>query len=212
MDETLGLIRQHDIRAAASNHVEVTGTSQPLNTLFRHLRPLVSKRSSAWSTPSPSCCSSAKRVWTTSPTQLCSVADVQDLGARVRYVVDPDAGKTSGFQAALGEAATLKIFMKDGRVLSTRTEPAKGDPRNPMRYEEVADKFRGNAAFAKWPRQKAGVDHHARAVARTRAEHGPADRGGHRVGFGGEEPLYGPSPLPPITLAEASRRANFPMR
>ena len=45
--------------------------------------------------------------------------------------------------------------MKDGRVLSTRTEPAKGDPRNPMSYEEVADKFRGNAAYAKWPRQKA---------------------------------------------------------
>jgi hypothetical protein len=26
-----------------------------------------------------------------------------------------------------------------------------------MTYEEVADKFRGNAEFAKWPPQKAGT-------------------------------------------------------
>ena len=55
----------------------------------------------------------------------------------------------------LEEAAILKIHMKDGRVLSTRTEPAKGSPRNPMTYDEVADKFRTNAEFAKWPAQKA---------------------------------------------------------
>jgi 2-methylcitrate dehydratase PrpD len=45
--------------------------------------------------------------------------------------------------------------MRDGRVLSARTEPAKGSPKNPMTYEEVADKFRTNAEFAKWPTQKA---------------------------------------------------------
>jgi hypothetical protein len=45
--------------------------------------------------------------------------------------------------------------MKDGRVISGRTQPAKGSPENPMSYEEVADKFRGNAEFAKWPPQKA---------------------------------------------------------
>jgi 2-methylcitrate dehydratase PrpD len=55
----------------------------------------------------------------------------------------------------LEEAATLTIIMRDGRVLSARTEPAKGSPRNPMTYDEVADKFRTNAEFAKWPTQKA---------------------------------------------------------
>jgi 2-methylcitrate dehydratase PrpD len=45
--------------------------------------------------------------------------------------------------------------MKDGRILSTRTEPAKGSPKNPMTYDEVADKFRTNAEFAKWPTRKA---------------------------------------------------------
>jgi 2-methylcitrate dehydratase PrpD len=44
--------------------------------------------------------------------------------------------------------------MKDGRVISTRTDPAKGSPKNPMTYEEVADKFRTNAEFASWPAAK----------------------------------------------------------
>jgi 2-methylcitrate dehydratase PrpD len=44
--------------------------------------------------------------------------------------------------------------MKDGRVLSVRTEPAKGSPKNPMTYDEVADKFRTNAEFARWPAAK----------------------------------------------------------
>jgi 2-methylcitrate dehydratase PrpD len=45
--------------------------------------------------------------------------------------------------------------MKDGSVLSARTEPAKGSPKNPMTYDEVADKFRINAEFARWPARKA---------------------------------------------------------
>jgi 2-methylcitrate dehydratase PrpD len=31
---------------------------------------------------------------------------------------------------------------------------AKGSPSNPMSYDEVADKFRGCAEFAKWPQPK----------------------------------------------------------
>jgi 2-methylcitrate dehydratase PrpD len=57
----------------------------------------------------------------------------------------------------LVEQSVLKIYMKDGKVISGRTEPAKGSPENPMTYEEVADKFRGNAEFAKWPSQKAAT-------------------------------------------------------
>ena len=47
--------------------------------------------------------------------------------------------------------------MKDSRVVSGRTESAKGSPENPMTYDEVAGKFRGNAEFAKWPTQKAAL-------------------------------------------------------
>jgi len=45
--------------------------------------------------------------------------------------------------------------MKDGRVLSGRAQFAKGSPANPMTYDEVAEKFRGCADFARWPEQKA---------------------------------------------------------
>jgi len=48
----------------------------------------------------------------------------------------------------------LKIHLKDGKVLSGRAEFAKGSPSNPMSYDEVADKFRGCAEFAKWPAAK----------------------------------------------------------
>jgi hypothetical protein len=44
--------------------------------------------------------------------------------------------------------------MKNGSVLTSRTGFAKGSPQNPMTYEEIADKFLGNAEFAKWPAQK----------------------------------------------------------
>ena len=43
---------------------------------------------------------------------------------------------------------------KDGRVISGRAEFAKGSPSNPMSYDEVADKFRGCAEFARWPTAK----------------------------------------------------------
>ena len=89
--------------------------------------------------------------------------DVQDMIRRVRYYVDPEFNKLelqgASLQAMLVEQSILKIYMKDGRVISGRTEPAKGSPENPMTYEEVADKFRGNAEFAKWPSQKAAVGH-----------------------------------------------------
>jgi 2-methylcitrate dehydratase PrpD len=85
--------------------------------------------------------------------------DVQDMIARVRYSVDPEFNKLelqgASLQAMLVEQSGLKIYMKSGKVISGVTKPAKGSPENPMTYEEVADKFRGNAEFAKWPKQKA---------------------------------------------------------
>ena len=84
--------------------------------------------------------------------------EVQDMIARVNYHADPEfdtLGRDGAFQAVLEEPAMLRIHMKDGRVLSTRTDPAKGSPKNPMTYDEVADKFRTNAEFAKWPARKA---------------------------------------------------------
>ena len=49
----------------------------------------------------------------------------------------------------------IKIYKKDGSVIAGLSGAAKGSPENPVTYDEVADKFRGNAGFAKWPSAKA---------------------------------------------------------
>ena len=76
--------------------------------------------------------------------------DVQAMIQRVNFHVDPVA-EAAGFDKM---TSILKVTLKDGRVLSGRADFAKGSPANPMSFDEVADKFRGCAEFAKWPKEK----------------------------------------------------------
>ena len=76
--------------------------------------------------------------------------DVQQMIPRVNFYVDPEA-EAAGFDKM---TSILKIHLKDGRVINGRAEFAKGSPSNPMTFDEVADKFRGCAEFAKWPKEK----------------------------------------------------------
>jgi 2-methylcitrate dehydratase PrpD len=76
--------------------------------------------------------------------------DVQEMVKRVNFYIDPVA-ENAGLDKM---TSLLKIKMKDGKVYSGRAEFAKGSPSNPMSYDEVADKFRGCAEFAKWPAEK----------------------------------------------------------
>jgi len=77
--------------------------------------------------------------------------DVKKMIERVRFYVDPEAEK-AGYDKM---ATILKITLKDGRTISGRADFAKGSPSDPMSYDEVAEKFRGCAAFAEWPNSKA---------------------------------------------------------
>ena len=158
MDATLRLIAQHNITAAGVERVEVSGNQANVNTLFRH-RPTTGLEAKFSMEFAVSILLLERKAGLEHFTDaVVRRTDVQDLVGRVRYFVDADSGAPGSretLQAVLEEAATLRIFMKDGRVLSARTEPAKGSPKNPMTYDEVADKFRTNAEFAKWPRQKA---------------------------------------------------------
>jgi 2-methylcitrate dehydratase PrpD len=77
--------------------------------------------------------------------------DVQKMVERVHFYVDPEAEK-AGYDKM---TTILKITLKDGRTISGRADFGKGSPVNPMSYDEVADKFRGCAAFAEWPTAKA---------------------------------------------------------
>ena len=157
MDATLRLIAQHAIRAADVERVEVGGNQSNVNTLFRH-RPttgLEAKFSMEFAVAILLVDGKAGLGQFTD--ESVKRSEVQNLVGRVKYYADPQfdtLGKDGAFQAVLEEPAILKIHMKDGRLLSTRTEPAKGSPKNPMTYDEVADKFRTNAEFAKWPARK----------------------------------------------------------
>ena len=77
-------------------------------------------------------------------------ADVQDMIKRISFGVDPQAGTSSDKMTTL-----IKIRLTSGRTIAGRADFGKGSPSNPMSYDEVADKFRGCAAFARWPQQNA---------------------------------------------------------
>ena len=77
--------------------------------------------------------------------------DVQKMIERIRFYVDPEAEK-AGYDKM---TTILKITLKDGRRISGRADFGKGSPTNPMSYDEVAEKFRGCAAFAEWDSSKA---------------------------------------------------------
>jgi 2-methylcitrate dehydratase PrpD len=159
MDAMLRLILQNNITATQVERVEVGGNQSNVNTLFRH-RPANGLEAKFSMEFAMSILLLERKAGLNQFTDaVVQSPDVQDMIRRVRYYVDPEFDKLGSrgetLQSVLIEGSILKIHMKDGRVLSGRTEFAKGSPQNPMTYEEVADKFRGNAEFAKWPAQKA---------------------------------------------------------
>jgi 2-methylcitrate dehydratase PrpD len=159
MDEMLRLIQKNDIKAADVEKVEVGGNLSNYNTLFQH-HPTTGLQGKFSMEYAMSILLLERKATLSSFTDaVVQRPDVQDMIRRVRYYVDPEFNKLelqgASLQAMLVEQSMLKIYMKDGKIISGRTEPAKGSPGNPMTYEEVADKFRGNAEFAKWPSQKA---------------------------------------------------------
>jgi 2-methylcitrate dehydratase PrpD len=157
MDATLGLISQQAIKAADVERVEIGGNQTNVNTLFRH-KPttgLEAKFSMEFAVAILLVDGKAGLgQFTDASVQR---PEVQNMIARVTFRADPEydrLGREGAFQAVLEEPMGIRVYMKDGRVLTMRTEPAKGSPRNPMTYEEVADKFRTNAEFARWPAAK----------------------------------------------------------
>ena len=70
---------------------------------------------------------------------------------KVDFGVDDEAEK-AGYHKM---TTLIDIELKDGRHIKGRADFGKGSPANPMSYDEVADKFRECAAFARWPKDKA---------------------------------------------------------
>jgi 2-methylcitrate dehydratase PrpD len=159
MDKMLELIRANNIKAADVQKVEIGGNQTNVNTLFRHhpMTGLEAKFSMEYAVSILLVDGKAGLGQFTD--EVVQRPDVQDMIGRSRFFVDADFNKrgTHGesLQATLVEPMNIKIYEKDGSVITGLSGAAKGSPENPMTFDEVADKFRGNADFAKWPKPKA---------------------------------------------------------
>lgn len=72
--------------------------------------------------------------------------DVRAMIERIHFGVHPEA-EAAGYDKM---TTIIDIHLKDGGTVSGRADFGKGSPANPMSYDEVADKFRGCAEFARW--------------------------------------------------------------
>ncbi|TCR64214.1 MmgE/PrpD family protein [Bosea sp. BK604] len=71
--------------------------------------------------------------------------DVKAMIEKVDFVVDEEA-EAAGYDKM---TTLITITLKDGRTISGRADFGKGSPANPMSYDEVSDKFRETAGFAR---------------------------------------------------------------
>jgi 2-methylcitrate dehydratase PrpD len=150
MTELLRLIRANSIRATDVERVEVGTNRNMPNTLIHH-RPTTGLQAKF----SMEFCMAivlldGKADQTKFTDAVVRRADVQEMVGRVRFYVDPEA-ENAGYDKM---TTILKITLKDGRAFSGRADFGKGSPTDPMSYDDVAEKFLGCAAYAKWPGAK----------------------------------------------------------
>jgi 2-methylcitrate dehydratase PrpD len=151
MGEMLRLIRQYDIKPGDVDRVEVGANHSMMSALLDH-HPKTGLEGKFSMEFGISILLLMRKAGLGEYTDaFVQRSDVQAMISRVNFYVDPEAEK-AGFDKM---TSIIKIHMKDGKILSGRAEFAKGSPANPMSYDEVADKFRGCAEFAKWPSEKA---------------------------------------------------------
>src|SRR5712671_803943 len=151
MTELLRLIRANSIKAADVERVDV-GTNHNMPSALIHHHPTTGLQGKF----SMEFCMAillldGKADQTKYTDAVVNRDDVKMMIERVRFYVDPESEK-AGFDKM---TTILKITLKDGRTISGRADFGKGSPTDPMSYEEVAEKFRGCAAFARWPASKA---------------------------------------------------------
>jgi 2-methylcitrate dehydratase PrpD len=74
--------------------------------------------------------------------------DIQDAISKIDYTCYSDEETAANQYPLL--ATFLEVVLKDGRRFAGRVDYARGSPPQPMTWDEVADKFRGGARFARW--------------------------------------------------------------
>ncbi len=150
MGEMLRLVRRHDIKPSDVEKVDIGANRNMVTTLLHHHPTTGLQAKFSMEFCMAILLLERKAGLAEFTDAVVQRPDVQEMIRRMNYYIDPGADR-AGFAKM---TSLLKVHMKDGRVLTGRAEFAKGSPANPMSYEEVAEKFRGCAEFAHWPRQK----------------------------------------------------------
>ncbi len=151
MTEMLRLIREHGIKAKDVVRVRV-GTNHNMPNALIHHRP----RNELQAKFSMEFCMAILllegRAGLNEFTDAVVLRpDVKAMIEKVDFVVDQDA-EAAGYHKM---TTIIDIQLADGRKVSGRADFGKGSPANPMSYDDVANKFRENAAFAKFPAKQA---------------------------------------------------------
>jgi 2-methylcitrate dehydratase PrpD len=147
----LRLIREHGIRAADVKRVRV-GTNQNMPNALIHHRP----RNELQAKFSMEFCMAillleGRAGLAEFTDEMVLRPDVQAMIEKVEFVVDDEAER-AGYHKM---TTLIDIELTDGRKISGRADFGKGSPANPMSYEEVAEKFRECAEFARFPTERA---------------------------------------------------------
>jgi 2-methylcitrate dehydratase PrpD len=150
MTELARLIEVHKLHAAQVEKLDVGANHQMTTTLLHH-RPKTGLQAKF----SMEFCMAilllrGKAGLGEFSDRVVQGTDIQEMIGRINFYVDPEA-ESAGYDKM---TSLLKIYLKDGRVITGRAEFAKGSPANPMSFDEAAVKFRGCAEFVEWPKAK----------------------------------------------------------
>ena len=151
MTELFRLIQENSIRSADVERVEVGANRNMESTLLHHHPKTGLQAKFSMEFCMAILLLDGKADQTKFTDAVVNRNDVQKMIDRIHFGVDPEAEK-AGYDKM---TTILKITLKDGRTISGGADFGKGSPTNPMTYDEVAEKFRGCAAFAEWPSAQA---------------------------------------------------------
>jgi len=87
--------------------------------------------------------------------QAITTSDILEAASKIDCVLDPELDKISQGRVT---PAIVEVQTKTGERLTKKVDERRGSPSNPMSMEEIADKFRRCAAFAKRPPTQANVE------------------------------------------------------
>jgi len=151
MTAMLGLIREHNIKPDQVERVRVGTNRNSPNALIHH-----QPKDNLQAKFSMEFCMAALLLYRKAglsefTDEVVNRPEVRDIIRRIDFGVDPVA-EAAGYNKM---TTIIEIKLRDGRTVSGRADVAKGNPANPMSYEEVAAKFLNCAAFAKWPVSRA---------------------------------------------------------